>query len=235
MPNGTIKFFLPLAFGLSFLYASAQIKIGGNNKVQTVNPIINMGGDTNRPAIMKPPAVRDTTNNKLNLEVPKEYELGADPTVIGAQHMDVAVLLLISGLTKGEKIEIPGTKITDAIKNIWKQGLFENVQIYASKIEGKKIYLTISVVEKPRLSKYTFIGLKKGEVNKLKDELKLVRGKVVTDYLLADIRQTIIQHYTNNGYSNIKLDITEKTDTTFSNSVILYIKVDREKELKYRI
>ena len=83
------------------------------------------------------------------------------------------------------------------------------------KLKAIKIYLTIAVVEKPRLSKYTFIGLKKGEANKLRDEVKLVRGKVVTDYLLADIKQTIIQHFTDDGYSNVKLNIVEKPDTTF--------------------
>ncbi len=186
--------------------------------------------DTGKIGVVKSIMAMDT--NKLNFVTPKEYEIAEEPKVIGAQHMDMSVLLLISGLTKGDKIEVPGSKITDAIKSIWKQGLFEDVQIYAEKIEGKKIYLTISVVEKPRLSKFTFIGLKKGEVNKLRDEIKLVRGKVVTDFLLADIRQTIIKHFTDDGYNNVKLDIDEKPDTTFSNSVILYIKVDRGQRIR---
>src|ERR1700722_16067474 len=172
--------------------------------------------------------------NKFDPNNPKEYILAEQPTVTGADHMDKNVLVLISGLTVGDKMQVPGQKITDAIKNIWKQGLFEDVQIYADKIDGKKIYFTIQVVEKPRLSKFTFIGLKKGEANKLRDEIKLVRGKVVTDFLLADIKQTIIQHFTDNGYSNVKLNITEKVDTTFSNSVILYINVDRGERIKIK-
>lgn len=171
-------------------------------------------------------------SDKLNLAVPREYEIAEEPKVVGAQHMDVAVLLLISGLTKGDKVEIPGQKITDAIKSIWKQGLFEDVQIYAEKIDGKKIYLTIQVVEKPRLSKFTFIGVKKSEANKLRDEIKLVRGKVVTDFLLADIKLTILHHFTEDGYNNVKVDITEKTDTTFANSVFLFIKIDRGHRIK---
>jgi outer membrane protein insertion porin family len=230
MPNRIIKIFLPVIFLFFFFFTSAQLKIGGTDTAKVGNAPLKIGGDTNKPIVVAPKVTADS--NKLNLLVPKEYELAEEPKVIGAQHMDVAVLLLISGLTKGDKIEIPGTKITDAIKNIWKQGLFEDVQVYAEKIEGKKIYITISVVEKPRLSKFTFIGLKKGEANKLRDEVKLVRGKVVTDFLLADIRQTIIKHYRDDGYNNIKLDITEEVDTTFSNSVILYIKVDRGERIR---
>jgi len=228
MSNGTIKIFSSLVFGLFFLSSSAQIKIGGEDSTKMPNPITKVTTDTGKVA-----TVKDIDTSKvLNLAAPKEYEIAQEPTVVGAQHMDVAVLLLISGLTKGDKIEVPGTKITAAIKNIWKQGLFEDVQIYANKIEGKKIYLTISVVEKPRLSKFTFIGIKKGEANKLRDEIKLVRGKVVTDFVLSDIKQTIIAHYVNDGYSNIKVTIDEKTDTNAANSVTLYINVDRGARIK---
>lgn len=230
MPNGTIRIFLLSLFSLVSFYSPAQILIGGNDSAHAANNPIKIGVDTGKIGVVKSIMAMDT--NKLNFVTPKEYEIAEEPKVIGAQHMDMSVLLLISGLTKGDKIEVPGSKITDAIKSIWKQGLFEDVQIYAEKIEGKKIYLTISVVEKPRLSKFTFIGLKKGEVNKLKDEIKLVRGKVVTDFLLADIRQTIIKHFTDDGYNNVKLDIDEKPDTTFSNSVILYIKVDRGQRIR---
>ena len=225
MQNRILKTFPSLIFCAFCVCSSAQIKIGGNDSAKTNVPVIAPRHDT---AVSK----NSADSNKLNLSTPKEYIIAAEPTIIGAQHMDVSVLLLISGLTKGDKIEVPGTKITDAIKNIWKQGLFEDVQIYANKIEGKNIYLTISVVEKPRLSKYTFIGLKKGEANKLRDEVKLVRGKVVTDFLLADIKQTILEHFTNDGYSNVKLNIVEKPDTTFSNSVILFIYVDRGARIK---
>jgi len=225
MQNRTLKIFLSLILCAFCLGLSAQIKIGGNDSDKSAPPVMAPKHDT---VTLK----SNSDSNKLNLSAPKEYEIAEEPKIVGAQHMDVAVLLLISGLTKGDKIQVPGSKITEAIKNIWKQGLFEDVQIYANKIEGKKIYLTISVVEKPRLSKYTFIGLKKSEANKLRDEVKLVRGKVVTDYLLADIKQTILQHFTDNGYSNVKLNIEEKPDTTFTNSVILYIYVDRGERIK---
>jgi len=221
------KILLSLIFSAFCLSSSAQLKIGGDDSAKSNIPAIGSKPDS---SLTKNNA--DSSNNNLNLSAPKEYEIAAAPTIIGAQHMDVAVLLLISGLTKGDKIQVPGTKITDAIKNIWKQGLFEDVQIYANRIEGKKIYLTIAVVEKPRLSKYTFIGLKKGEANKLRDEVKLVRGKVVTDFLLADIKQTIIQHFIDDGYSNVKLNIVEKPDTALGNSVVLYIYVERGERIK---
>src|SRR5580658_7022734 len=93
---------------------------------------IKIGGDT----------------NKIDYASPKEYVI-AEITVTGAEHMDKNVLTLISGLAVGDKLEVPGDKVTSAIKNIWKQGLFEDVKIFANKIEGDKIYLNIVVTERP--------------------------------------------------------------------------------------
>jgi len=170
-------------------------------------------------------------SNKIDYANPKEYVIGGI-TVAGADHMDKNVMTLISGLTVGDKLEVPGEKISEAIKNIWKQGLFEDVKVYASKFEGGKIFLTIRVVEKPRLSKFSFRGISKGDANDLRDKIKLVRGKVVTDYLLADIKQTITAHYLDKGYSNISVNIEEKPDSGLSNSVVLYINIKRGERIK---
>ncbi|HTB07186.1 MAG TPA: POTRA domain-containing protein, partial [Bacteroidia bacterium] len=169
--------------------------------------------------------------NTTDLNSPKEYIIG-DVTVTGADHMDKNVLILISGLTIGDKIQIPGQKTVDAIKNIWKQGLFEDVQVFETKVVGDKIYLNISVVERPRLSKFTFIGVSKGEASDLRDKIKLVRGKVVTDYLLADVKQTIMEHLKGKGFLNASVVITERADSSLANSVILFIDVRRGAKVK---
>lgn len=169
--------------------------------------------------------------NKIDYANPKEYVIGGI-NVSGAMHMDKNVLILISGLSIGDKMDVPGQKIADAIKNIWKQGLFEDVKISADKFEGDKIFLNIAVVEKPRLSKFSFRGVSKSEANDIRDKIKLVRGKVVTDYLLADIKQTITGMFRDKGYSNATVSIDEKKDTAFVNSVMLFINVTKGQRIK---
>ncbi len=171
------------------------------------------------------------TATKIDYANPKEYIIG-EITVTGAEHMDKNVLTLISGLSVGDKVTVPGDKITDAIKNIWKQGLFEDVKIYATKIENDKIYLDIDVTERPRLSKFTFRGLTKGEASDIRDKIKLVRGKVVTDYLLADIKEEIRDYFISDGYSDATVNILEKPDSVLLNSVVLFINVKRGAKIK---
>src|SRR5580658_4669252 len=111
---------------------------------------------------------------------PGEYEIG-DIRVEGARFLDSKILITLSGLAKGDKIKIPGEQIPKAMKSLWKQKLFTNVFIVADKIEHGKIYLVIYVEERPRISRYTFRGVKSSDADDLKKKLELHAGSIMTE------------------------------------------------------
>jgi len=164
---------------------------------------------------------------------PIEYEI-AGVTISGGGSLDNSVLLSISGLYVGDKIKIPGEAISKAIKNLWKEGFFEDVKISASKIQGKNIFLEIQVKERPRLSKFSFKGLKKGEIDDLKDKLNLNRGKVVTENLVVTTKNMTMEHLLDKGYMNATVIVAQEKDTTLVNSVILYINAIKGPKVRIR-
>ncbi len=173
-------------------------------------------------------------NNKLeniSYKAPQEYIIGG-VTVSGTEHFDHNTIILISGLTVGETIKIPGDKITKAIEKLWEQKLFGDVKIYANRIEGKSIFLEIAVTEMPRLSKFKFRGLKKGQEEDIREEIQLIRGKVVTKNVLMRTENTIKNYFVEKGYPNVKVNIIQKPDTTLPNNVILFINVDKGNRVK---
>ncbi len=167
----------------------------------------------------------------ISYKAPQEYTIGGI-TVSGTQHFDHNTIILISGLSVGETIKVPGDKITRAIKKLWEQKLFGDVKIYATHIESKTIFLDIAVTEMPRLSKFKFKGLKKGQEEDIRDEISLIRGKVITQNLLMRTENTIKNYFIDKGYPNVKVNIIEKPDTTLPNNVILYINVDKGARVK---
>ncbi len=173
----------------------------------------------------------DTIN--FDYSKPKEYEI-AGVTISGAGSLDNSVLLSIAGLYVGDKIKIPGDATATAIKNIWKEGFFEDVQIVATKVQGKNIFLEIQVKERPRLSKFTFKGLKKGEIDDLKDKLNLNRGKVVTENLLVTTKQLTLEHLIDKGYMNATVVVAQQKDTALLNSVILFINVNKGPKVRIK-
>lgn len=164
---------------------------------------------------------------------PVEYEI-AGITIQGAGSLDNSVLLSISGLYVGDKIKIPGEGISTAIKNLWKEGFFDDIKIIATKIQGKNIFLEIQVRERPRLSKFSFKGLKKGEIEDLKDKLNLNRGKVVTENLVVTTKNMTLEHLLDKGYLNATVVVAQEKDTSLLNSVILYIHATKGPKVKIK-
>ena len=114
----------------------------------------------------------------IDFSSPKDYEIGGI-TVTGANHLDQNVLILLSGLTVGDKVQVPGDKFSTAIGNLWKQGLFEDIKITATKIQGKNIFINFEVTERPRLAKFALKGMTKSEADDLREKIKIIKGKVV--------------------------------------------------------
>ena len=171
----------------------------------------------------------------LDYAVPKEYVIGGIE-VSGANFTDKNVIKLLSGLVVGDKIKIPGDKTSDAIKALWKQGLFENIKIYQEKTIGNDVFLRIDITERPRLSKFSFKGkVRKNEADEIRGKIRLVREKVVTDYALGFVKNTVRDYFVNKGFYNAKVTITQEPDRLAKTPhTILYINVDRGKKVRIK-
>jgi outer membrane protein insertion porin family len=168
--------------------------------------------------------VNDYTN-------PKNYFIGGI-TVSGASYADHSLVIMLTGLAVGDAIEVPGLQITNAIKRLWGQGLFEEISITASRIQGNIIFLDIYLSEKPKLSKFSFKGLKKNEVDKIRDEIKIKTGDAVTDHLVMRSKQQIRNYFTEKGFYHATVTHSIIPDTLFPNSVILTFDVAKGEKVK---
>lgn len=200
-----LRYLLTLAFLFSFGFTFSQIQIGGS----------------------------DSTGEQIDFSNPVEYEVGG-VVIEGAGNYDKNTLLNIAGIGTGEKITVPGDVITKAIDKLWKQGLFADVKISSTKIQDGKIFLKITLDERPRLSKFSFKGIRKSEADDLREKIKLIKGKVVTDNLLLTTKATILDFYNDKGFLDCKVDIVQTLDSTIrnKNSVILLINVNKKKKVK---
>nr|MBP7965424.1 outer membrane protein assembly factor BamA [Paludibacteraceae bacterium] len=108
----------------------------------------------------------------------------ADIQVVGSETYEDYVLIGFSGLAVGQKIKVPGNEISSAVKRFWKQGYFSDVKILASKIENDSIWLEFRLIQRPRISKVNYYGLKKSEEEDLQTKLALTKGSQVTPDLL---------------------------------------------------
>lgn len=198
-----------------FLFAAITTFIGFGMLPSQLSAQVNIGGES----------------LEIDYAQPKKYEIGGI-TVSGVKYLDKGVLIMISGLKVGDKVEVPGDDFRNAIKKLWDQGLFAYVNVSATRIEGDLIFLNIDLRERPRLSKFSFNGLKKAEADNIRDEIQIVRGDVVTDNLIKTSSNRIVNYFTAKGYLDAEVDIIQTPDTTKANSVILTFDVKKNDRIK---
>ena len=166
----------------------------------------------------------------IDFKKPKEYEVG--PIKIeGADNFDHQAIKLIAGLKQGQTIYLPGEKISKAIKNLWAEGLFSDVEILADKEVAGVIYLTIRVVPRPKLSRFKFKGVNKREADKVREEIALFSGKTITENLIYQTENQIKGYFREKGYYSVSAKINRISDTLMNNSEIFLIDIKKGKKI----
>lgn len=169
--------------------------------------------------------------NVIYSPIPKVYEI-AGIKVSGVDHVDDYVIIGYSGLAVGEKIEIPGDAITNAVKRFYRQGLYSKVQIKLEKVVGDKAWLEIVLRQQPRLSEMKYIGVKSNEKKDLEERLGMIPGQQITPNIIARAEQIIRNYYAAKGFKNAYVKIEQHNDLSKENQVILEVNVNKNNKVK---
>ena len=163
----------------------------------------------------------------------KTLEIGG-VEVTGAEMRDANAITSIAGLQPGKKIKVPGPDIENAIKDLWRLSLFTDIKIIQTKIEDDVIFLEIALKERPTLSKYTFLGVKKSRIEKLSElvDEALTKGAIVTDDNKQISINKIEKFYIEKGYLDVDIVVEEKEDNSRLNAVQLVYSVDVKEKVK---
>lgn len=169
----------------------------------------------------------------MDYSQPTKYEI-AEVTVSGINFLDPIVVLNISNLQPGRIITVPGEDITKALEKLWGQGLFSDVKIAATKIEGNKIFLDVYLQEPRRLAKLTIEGLKKAENTEISDKLKLRSGSLITENVLNSSKEIILKHFVAKGFFNTSVDFIVEDEASIPNRVNMTISVKKNNRVKIK-
>jgi outer membrane protein insertion porin family len=167
----------------------------------------------------------------LDYNRPKEYTIVSLETK-GNQFIDKNIIIFNSGLSFNQTIKIPGIEISNAIHNLWKQGYFSSVSIYAKKIDSTNIYLVIDVVERPRLLNFSFRGISNSEQKNLRDELTLKGRMIINEDMINRLEREVKDYYYKKGYYNVGIDVIQIPIDTLPNKTRFRIAIDKGRKVK---
>lgn len=174
---------------------------------------------------------QSSLTDNLNYANPAEYFI-AGIEVTGLNILDKNAMISLTGLRIGDKIKIPGDAISNAIRRLWKHGLIGDVTIGVQKIEGENVWLEIKMAERPRLTNFYFSGISKGQESSLKEELTLIRGKIVNDAMLRNTELAVKKFFVKKGFLNTEVKILQERDTIATDGIRLKIAVNTNSKVK---
>ena len=169
--------------------------------------------------------------SEIDYARPQKYEIGG-VVVEGAKYVDGSMLSMIAGLRVGDEISIPGDEISNGIRKIWEQGLFEDVAVNVTDFVGNKVFLQIVIKEKPRVSKFSFNGIKKSEADDIRNKINIARGDIATEHLVTKTTRIIEDYFYDKGYLNADIDIEQKPDTLRENYIDMVININKGDKVK---
>jgi len=154
--------------------------------------------------------------------------------VEGAKSRDPNAIKSIAKLRAGKQITIPGDDIPRAIKSLLRLGLFEDVKITQTDIQGDLIFLKIILIDRPTLSRYSIEGESKNKHSDLTDiiDRTISKGSIVTEDLKNLLILKLEENYIEKGFLDAEVTISEKKDEVKDNAVRLIFNIDKKDRVK---
>lgn len=177
-------------------------------------------------------AINPANSQEIDYLSPKKYRI-VGVKVDGAPGIDPNTIILLSGLSKGDEITVPGDDISGAIKKLWDQDIFSDVEILQEKVIRNDIWLIIKVKQFPKLSDWSWNNtVSKSEGEDLEEMMNVYPSKIVTENLKANIRKRVRNYFRDKGFRNTSVRIETPIDTTKNNFVYLSFFVDKGEKIK---
>ncbi|MCB4799310.1 BamA/OMP85 family outer membrane protein [Neotamlana laminarinivorans] len=176
-----------------------------------------------------------TNAQELTYNQGKKYTIG-EITVSGDTSFNEQTIISYSGLRKGKEINIPGEEIANAIKKLWNSKLFNDIEVYVSKVEGDVATLEIRLSDLPQLNLLKIYGVKKGKKENIIEETKLKKGTKVTENLITTTKNFLEKKYKKDGFLNTKVHINtvEVKDSIPTSRVNMVLNIDKGEKVKIK-
>jgi outer membrane protein insertion porin family len=163
--------------------------------------------------------------------MPRTYEI-ADIKVTGASNYDDFLILGYAGLKVGDRIEIPGNDVTNAVKRLMRQQLFSQARVKVLKTYGEKAWLELELRAQPRISEVNYNGVKKGEREDLQERLQLMKGNQITQNIVNRVKLITQKYFADKGFGNADVNVVMREDLSNKDEMIVDVNVDKHDKVK---
>ncbi|WP_185850938.1 BamA/OMP85 family outer membrane protein [Blattabacterium cuenoti] len=148
--------------------------------------------------------------------------------VIGKTKYDHHFISDFFNIFPGDKIFLPGKKVDETIRKLWKKNLFKKISVYKKNRSKNEIDLFFNLEDLPEIHKINIEG--SGiELHKFPIIEKIKSGDKISEDIIQNIRNEIINFYIQKGYYEISITNVIKVD---NHKNILNLHINKGKKIE---
>ena len=164
---------------------------------------------------------------------PKKYIIG-DIKVSGAKFISPEQIISFTGLEKGMEITIPSEAVSEVVKRVYAQRFFSHIEFVIDSLSPKKdtCFLELKLKERPRVSRWSFSGVRKSEQTDLMERVKLRRGGELSDYVIKSSTDIIKKYFKEKGFLKADVTVSQEVDSLVKNAVKVTFNITKGPKVK---
>lgn len=166
---------------------------------------------------------------------PKSYVVGG-VGIEGNQYFNEHQILQQVGMQKGQTITVPGEDVTGVVKRLVAQRYFEDVAVVVDSLNASAdtAWFKVIVRERPRVSRWTYSGVKSGERKDLQERLNLRPGREYSEYVKNTSIDIIKRYYKEKGYLKVEVDVQALRDTVIRSAMRVNFDVNKGPKIRIK-
>ena len=151
-------------------------------------------------------------------------------SVEGNETTDANMIRMQSGLTPGT--EVTADDIQDAMRQLWRIGMFSDIELVSDRELASGIYMTIKVKEHPKLARIELVGNKKLKKDDIDELVTFYAGQVVSPTVLKRAKTKILDKYKEKGYLLASIESDLRPSETDSGRVVVRFMFDEGEKVQ---
>jgi len=177
--------------------------------------------------------------NRSSIEIdynrPQTYVVGG-VGVEGNQYFNERQILQQTGMQPGMKLTVPGEDITSIVSRLVAQRYFEDVAVVVDSLCPTRdtAWFKVVVRERPRVSRWTYSGVKSSERKDLQDRLNLRPGREYSDYVKNASIDIIKRYYKEKGYLKVDVDVDVQKDSMIRSAIRVNFDIKRGSKVRIK-
>jgi len=141
-----------------------------------------------------------------------------------------------TGLHKGMPVTVPGDDIANVVRRLYLQRYFEDVSFELDSLSAQNdsAWFKIRIIERPRVSRWSYSGVKSSERKDIEERLNLRRGGEFSEYVEKTSADIIKRYFAEKGFLLCDVKAQVQRDSVVKNAIRVNFAIDKGEKVRIK-